>query len=104
VKSEQDHTTGRAVSGGGEGDASGGTGRLSGTPYFFTSRRSYREQRLLSYIHREHRRGRHLREILDDPYVLRSGSRDFVWATLRDTPLLELLDQDVQDDIAANRP
>ena len=74
-------------------------GRLSGTPYFFSDRRPYREERLLSYIRREHRRGRHLSEILDDPYVRRCGSRAFVWATLRDTPLIELLEQDVLEAI-----
>jgi hypothetical protein len=68
-------------------------------PYFFSARRRYREERLLSYIHREHQQGRHLKEILDDPYVKRCGSRDFVWETLRDTPLIELLDDDVRQAI-----
>ena len=70
-------------------------GRLSGTPYFFSDPRPYHEERLLSYIRRQHRRGRRLSEILDDPYVGRCGSREFVWATLRDTKLIELLEQDV---------
>jgi hypothetical protein len=74
-------------------------GRLSGTPYFFSRRRTYHEERLLSYIRRQHRRGRHLTEILDDPYVQRCGSRAFVWATLRDTRLIELLEQDVAEAI-----
>jgi hypothetical protein len=65
-------------------------------PYFFSRRRQFREERLLSYIHREHRRGRHLAEILEDPYVQRCGSREFVWATLRDTRLIALLDEDVR--------
>jgi hypothetical protein len=68
-------------------------------PYFFGRRRRYREERLLSYIRREHRRGRHLAEILEDPYVSRCGSREFVWETLRDTSLIELLDKDVRDAI-----
>ncbi|MFL5916160.1 MAG: hypothetical protein ACJ752_11085 [Gaiellaceae bacterium] len=68
-------------------------------PYFFSARRRYREERLLSYIHREHQRGRHLTEILDDPYVQRCGSRGFVWETLRDTSLIELLDEDVRQAI-----
>jgi hypothetical protein len=68
-------------------------------PYFFSARRRYREERLLSYIHREHQRGRHLTEILDDPYVQRCGSREFVWETLRDTSLIELLDADVREAI-----
>jgi hypothetical protein len=65
-------------------------------PYFFSRRRRFREERLLSYIHREHRRGRHLAEILEDPYVKRCGSSEFVWETLRDTQLIALLDEDVR--------
>jgi hypothetical protein len=63
----------------------------------FFNRRRYKQQQLLSYIHREHAKGRHLTEILEDDYVKRSGSRTFVWDTLRDTPLLELLDEDVRN-------
>jgi hypothetical protein len=59
----------------------------------------FREERLLSYIRREHKRGRHLGEILDDPYVHECGSREFVWRTLRDTSLIELLDDDVREAI-----
>jgi hypothetical protein len=70
------------------------------TPYFFSARRSFREERLLSYIRREHRRGRHLGEILDDPYVRRCGSREFVWATVRDTSLIDLLEADVRESFA----
>jgi hypothetical protein len=73
------------------------SGLLARTPYFFSARRAFREERLLSYIRREHRRGRHLGEILEDPYVRRCGSREFVWATLRDTSLIELLDADVRE-------
>lgn len=68
-------------------------------PYFFSNRRRYREERLLSYIHREHEKGRHLTEILEDSYVKRCGSREFVWETLRDTQLIELLDADVRQAI-----
>jgi hypothetical protein len=75
-------------------------GLLGRTPYFFSARRSFREERLLSYIRREHRRGRHLDEILDDAYVRRCGSREFVWATLRDTSLIELLEADVRESFA----
>lgn len=72
-------------------------GPLVRTPYFFCGRRPFREERLLSYIRREHLRGRHLGEILDDVYVRRCGSREFVWATLRDTSLIELLSADVRE-------
>ena len=70
---------------------------LARTPYYFVGRRPFREERLLSYIHREHRRGRHLGEIIDDAYVRRCGSREFVWATLRDTSLIELLEGDFRE-------
>jgi hypothetical protein len=70
---------------------------LAGTPYFFAGKRPFREERLVSYIRREHRRGRHLAEILDDSYVRRCGSRAFVWATLRHTSLIELLEADVRE-------
>src|SRR5579859_7318768 len=69
-------------------------------PYFFSRRRRYREERLLAYIHREHGKGRHLTEVLEDPYVERCGSREFVWVTLRDTPLIELLSAVVRADPA----
>jgi len=70
---------------------------LAGTPYYFAGRRPFREERLLSYIRREHRRGRHLGEIIEDAYVGRCGSREFVWETLRDTSLIELLEADVRE-------
>jgi hypothetical protein len=72
-------------------------GPLARTPYFFSARRPFREERLLSYIRREHRRGRHLGDILEDSYVRRCGPPAFVWATLRDTSLIELLEADVRD-------
>jgi hypothetical protein len=75
------------------------SGPLGHTPSFFAERRPFREERLLSYIRREHRRGRHLSEVLDDAYVRRCGSPEFVWATLRDTPLIELLDEDCREAI-----
>jgi hypothetical protein len=61
--------------------------------------RSFREEELLSYIRREHRRGRHLSEIIKDPHVQTFGSPNFLWATLRDTPLIELLDEDDREAI-----
>jgi hypothetical protein len=70
---------------------------LRRTPYYFLGRRPFREERLLSYIRRQHRRGRHFDEILDDPYVGRCGPPDLVWETLRHTSLIELLGRDVRD-------
>jgi hypothetical protein len=73
--------------------------QLEGTPYFFAAPRTFKEAELLSYVRREHRKGRHLGEIIDDPFVHSLGSRNFVWQTLRDTPLIELLDEDVREAI-----
>jgi len=70
---------------------------LARTPYYFAGRRPFREQRLVSYIRREHRRGRHLGEVLEDPYVRRCGPPSFVWTTLRQTSLIELLEADVRE-------
>ncbi len=70
------------------------------TPDLFSARRPVRAERLRSYIRREHRRGRHLGEILDDAYVRRCGSREVVWATLRNTSLIELLEADVRESFA----
>ncbi len=74
-------------------------GTLGRTPYFFSARRPFRQERLVAYIRREHRRGRHLGDILDDAYIRRCGSGELVWATLRDTPLIELLEQDCRESI-----
>jgi hypothetical protein len=71
---------------------------LRRTPYFFLARRPFREERLLSYIRRQHRLGRHLAEIIDDPYIARLGSHELVWQTLRDTPLIELLETDIREE------
>jgi hypothetical protein len=77
---------------------------LEGTPYFFAAERPFKEAELLSYIRREHRKGRHLGEIIDDPYVQSLGSRNFLWQTLRDTPLIELLDEDDREAIEHSKP
>ena len=58
--------------------------RLKGNPYLFLGRRPFREARLRSYIVGQHRRGRPLAEILDDPYVQRCGNGTFVWSVVQD--------------------
>jgi hypothetical protein len=65
-----------------------------GNPYFFVTRRPFRQARLASYIHREHEKGRRLTEILEDRYVRRCGTREFVWRTMRETSLIRLLGED----------
>jgi hypothetical protein len=76
---------------------------LHRTPYYFLGQGQFREERLLSYIHRQHRLGRHLSEIIDDPYIARFGSRELVWETLRDTPLIELLAADIREEFERER-
>jgi hypothetical protein len=51
---------------------------LLGSPFALFHPGPAQEERLVAYVVREHRRGRHLGEILDDPYVRRhcsDGSR-----------------------------
>lgn len=45
-------------------------------PFAFLVTSSAREQRLASYVLREHGRGRSLREVLDDPYVRNRSTRE----------------------------
>jgi hypothetical protein len=77
--------------------------QLVRTPYYFLARRRFREERLVSYIRRQHLLGRHLADIVDDPYVARLGSRELVWETLRDTPLIELLAADIREEFERER-
>ena len=44
-------------------------GALRGNPFFLFAPRRFRRQRLISYIHREHQRGRALTDILNDHYL-----------------------------------
>jgi hypothetical protein len=78
------------------------------TPYFFLTRRPIREARLRSYLIREHRRGRPLLEVLDDPYVARCGTRTFCWDVLCRPETIAELEADVvraiEDCRAAARP
>jgi hypothetical protein len=71
---------------------------LARTPYFFIGPRPYREAELAAYIRREHRRGRHLTDILDDPYLDRR-SEALVRAVLRHPSLIRALREDVVDAI-----
>ncbi len=79
------------------------TGPLVSTPYFFLGRRRYREVELASYLRREHRRGRHFKEILNDPYV-EHCDRSLVRAVLRRPELIRGFRRDVADGIAQSRP
>jgi hypothetical protein len=55
------------------------------SPFSFLGTRSTREERLATYVIREHTRGRSLAEILEDPYV-RNRSTPQERARLLDRP------------------
>ena len=76
---------------------------LAGTPFFTFGRRPFREDRLAAYIHREHQRGRHVGEILDDPYVQRCGG-GVLHAVLRRRDLIVALERDVAEAIRTAGP
>jgi hypothetical protein len=78
-------------------------GSLVRTPFFAFGRRPYREERLAAYVHREHRRGRHLDEILADPYVARFRP-SVVHSVLRQPRLLAQLQHDVANAISESQP
>jgi hypothetical protein len=72
---------------------------LARTPFYFIGPRPYREAELAAYIRREHRRGRPLAEILNDPYFDRRGHQGLLRAVLRQPGLIRALGQDVVDAI-----
>lgn len=76
-----------------------GSSPLTRTPFFFLGRRPYREAQLAAYIHREHRRGRHLAAIVKDPYVERCGGQSMLQAVLRHPLLICALREDVDEAI-----
>jgi hypothetical protein len=64
-------------------------------PYSFLGPRPFREARLRSYIVNQHRRGRPLREVLADPYVLRCGGERLRDRVLHDPATIAALEADV---------
>jgi hypothetical protein len=78
--------------------------RLASSPYFFVGPRPYREARLRSYIVREHRRGRPLEEILDDPYLERHGTPSLIWRVVTHPRTIAALRADVADEIRDDAP
>ncbi len=79
-------------------------GPLASTPYFHFDRRPFREERVAAYIRREHGRGRHLTDVLADPYVRRCGGPSVVWTALRREGLIDALARDACEAIAGCRP
>jgi hypothetical protein len=78
-------------------------GRLARTPFFSFGGRPYVEQELAAHIHREHRRGRRLADILQDSFVVRCGPTTLA-RVLRRRRLLEALEADVAEAIRAAAP
>ncbi len=76
---------------------------LGSGPYWFLGGRPFREAELRSYIIREHRRGRQLGEILDDPYLRRYGS-SLRWKALMRPDTIAALQANVQVAIEGCRP
>lgn len=77
---------------------------LANTPFYFLGRRPYREAELAAYLRREHRRGRRLAEILNDPYIERCGGQGVLRAVLRRPRLIQAFGAHVADAIAQSRP
>jgi hypothetical protein len=77
---------------------------LARTPFYFLGRRPYREAELAAYLRREHRRGRNLSEILDDPYVERCGGEAVLRAVFRRPSLIRSFAEHVADAIVQSKP
>lgn len=71
--------------------------RFSGNPYLFLGRRPFREERLRAYLVTQHRAGRPLSEIVDDPYVRRCGSARFCWQVIQDATTIDALEHNIRD-------
>lgn len=62
-----------------------------GNPYFVFGPRPIREAHLRAYIVRQHRAGRALVDIVQDPYVKRCGNESFCWRVLQQPDTLAAL-------------
>lgn len=67
------------------------------SPFSFLFAESRAEQRVATYLLREHRRGRHLGDILTDPYVRNRVAERDVARLLERPELLHALVSDVTD-------
>jgi hypothetical protein len=77
---------------------------LGGNPYLFLGPRPFREARLRAYLVAQHRAGRALADIVDDPYVRRCGSERFCWRVIQDRRTLEALERNVRETIEGAHP
>lgn len=71
----------------------------SGNPFLVFGSRPRRELRLRAYIVRQHRSGRRLAEILNDPYLERHGGMALIWRTLMNPDTLGALRADTSDEL-----
>lgn len=78
-------------------------GPLAKTPFYFLESRPDREAELAARIRHEHRRGRRLEEVLNDPYVRLRGSRGVLHAVLLRPDLIRAFGHDVVEAILRDR-
>jgi hypothetical protein len=71
------------------------------SPFSFLFTRPQREQLIAEYIVREHRRGRSLNEILDDPYVTNRCTPEAVRRVLERPDVVHAIGEDI---VAAHLP
>lgn len=77
---------------------------LGGNPYILLGRQPFREARLRAYIVAQHRAGRPLSAIVDDPFVRRCGGESLYWRALQDPRTIRALERDVREAIEACVP
>ena len=63
-------------------------------PYWLFGPRPLREQRLRAYVHRQHRAGRPLREILHDHRLNQLGRSTLVWGVVTSPETIRALGED----------
>lgn len=73
-------------------------------PYSFLGPRPFREARLRSYLVRQHRLGRSLREVLNDPYVRRCGGDRLCDRVIHDPATIAALEADIEAAIRGAKP
>jgi len=71
----------------------------SGNPFLVFGPRPRRELRVRAYIVRQHRSGRRLADILEDPCLRRLGGQSVVWRTLMNPATLIALRAHTDDEL-----
>jgi hypothetical protein len=70
-------------------------------PYYFIRSRPFREARVRGYILSQHRLGRPLASIVEDPYLERCGGRRLAWHVICEPETIAALGSDVTAEIRA---